>query len=374
MESVDRAHDREQREALAAAIERHTKEIVDRWLKRVRVDAAAENVPLTDLQDGVTDYLSRQADLLRSDDTLDKTPAHTWTDVARAHALNRVRLGFDVTQLFHELQMLRKITIDVLREHDVVSERGTQVERISQLSEAAINASIASYVAFRDFTARRTEAEHIGFLTHELRNPLSAAAMAASQLRRPDLNPEQMRLFAILDRSLDRLRRLIDEAMLTERLQAGEVESRPVDTTLGQLFGDSIDLFRSTANAKGLELDISFDPATHVRADRMLTMSALENLLDNAIKYTDQGEVSFAVDENSDEVVFHVRDSCAGLSEQELRVIFEPFRRVHPKRPGSGLGLAIARRAVEAQGGAIHAESVIGVGCHFWFTLPKTHH
>jgi signal transduction histidine kinase len=74
------------------------------------------------------------------------------------------------------------------------------------------------------------------------------------------------------------------------------------------------------------------------------------------------------------DVVVHVYDNCHGLSPQELAIIFEPFKRGHSSKPGSGLGLAIARRAIEAQGGVIGAESDSERGCHFWVTLPKPSH
>jgi signal transduction histidine kinase len=97
----------------------------------------------------------------------------------------------------------------------------------------------------------------------------------------------------------------------------------------------------------------------------------VQNLVDNAVKFTDHGEVTFRVELLDGEVVFHVRDSCAGIDAEELRLIFEPFRRGHSGKAGTGLGLTIARHAVEAQGGTIHVESTPGVGCHFWFTLPR---
>jgi signal transduction histidine kinase len=77
------------------------------------------------------------------------------------------------------------------------------------------------------------------------------------------------------------------------------------------------------------------------------------------------------VDDRDEEFVVHVRDTCEGISEEELRTIFEPFERGASGKSGTGLGLAIAKRAVQVQGGSIQAESREGGGCHFWITLPK---
>jgi hypothetical protein len=365
-------HQHVERSELATVIENRAHEIVDRWLQQVRADAASASVPLTELQDGIADYLTRLAQLLRSDRALENGGTSAWNDIAREHAITRVRLGFDVTQLFHELVTLRRIITNVLDELGPLD--GQQAKRLDELIDAAISASLVSYIDYRDYMTRRAEAEHIGFLSHELRNPLGAATLAAIQLRQQACSPEYEHLFELLDRSLERLRRMIDEALLAERLKIGEVESRPVDLKLQALIGDAIDVARRAAQQKDLELVTHCDPDLVLRVDPSLTLSALENLLDNAIKYSNAGKVALEIEEHADEIVFHVRDHCDGISPEEQRVIFEPFRRAHSTAPGSGLGLAIAPRAVEAQGGTIDVESRPDAGCHFWFKLPKTHH
>jgi two-component system sensor histidine kinase TorS len=364
--------ERKQRDELAAAVERQAHAIVDRWLERVRRDAAAARVPLTELRDGIADYLTRLVQLLRSRDEIGSAGAKAWADVAREHAVTRVRLGFDVSQLFRELITLHHSTTELLRA-DGLLQPYSHTDRLAELIEMAISESIKSYVDFRDYQARRSEAEHIGFLSHELRNPLGAISLAASELR---TGPPQARerLLDILDRNVERLRKLVEDVLAAERLDAGEVEVRPVDVTLGILVSDALEWMRATAHAKGIELVARFDPEMRLHVDTKLTLSAIENLLDNAIKYTDDGVVSLDVEDHGDEIAVHVRDNCEGLSAEELRVIFEPFRRAHATKPGTGLGLALVRRAVEVQGGHVTAESLGDRGCHFWFTLPTTHH
>ncbi|HEX5059588.1 MAG TPA: HAMP domain-containing sensor histidine kinase [Kofleriaceae bacterium] len=236
-----------------------------------------------------------------------------------------------------------------------------------------MEASVQSYVDYRDYEARRVEAEHIGFLTHELKNPIGVVMMAKDQLCETATSPEQRKLCDLMDRSLGRLRTIIDEVLTAERLQAGAMEAHLVDLTLEDLFADWLGALKRRAEAKHLALDLRFDPAVEIRADPNLTRLAVENLLDNAIKYSDEGTVSLEVDDKPDEVLFHVRDQCGGLTPQQLAVIFEPFKRAHETKPGTGLGLSITRSAVEVHGGAIHVESS-GMGCHFWFSLPKRHH
>jgi signal transduction histidine kinase len=371
MEGLPDTEEYARRTELANALERRSHEIVDRWFAQVRADARAARVPPTALIDGIADYMTRLAELLRSEKSLDSAGTAAWTDVAREHAITRVKLGFDVMQLGHELVVLRRVITEVLLEQGLLRDID-QLARLTDLIEAAMNASIKTYVDYRDYETRRSEAEHIGFLTHELRNPLAAVTMAVSRLRRPDLSTGEARLFEILDRNIERLGQMINDVLLTERLQAAEIECRSVDVTLGALLGDVIDVRQRAAREKGIEFRANFDPGMQLHVDPKLTLSVFENLIDNAIKFTDTGEVTVDVDEKPGEIVVHVRDHCGGLSAEELRVIFEPFRRAHSNKPGTGLGLAIARRAVEAQGGRIEAESTTDAGCHFWFTLPRS--
>jgi signal transduction histidine kinase len=362
----------EERARLADVIDRRSEDIVKTWVAKVSEYAAAKHASVTDLKDGIHDYLSALSQLLRSDQALDSVGAAAWVDVARGHALTRVRLGFDVSELTQELVLLRRVTSEVIKQEGIGNTR--QVELLLQLIDDAMKSTLRSYIDFRDYQSRRVEAEHIGFLTHELKNPLGSAVLAVDQLRHRDLAQPERKLCDILERNLERIRRMIDDALLTERLEIGEVESKPIDVNLRQLIGDSIATFEWHATQKQIGFASDYDPSLVLHVDPHLTLSAVENLLDNAIKFTDTGTVKFMVQEGTDQIVFHVRDQCTGLSEEELRVIFEPFKRVHSGKPGTGLGLAIARRAVEAQGGTMHAESSPDAGCHFWFALPKTHH
>jgi signal transduction histidine kinase len=128
---------------------------------------------------------------------------------------------------------------------------------------------------------------------------------------------------------------------------------------------------REIAADKGLAFNARYDPELRVRVDAELTHSAVQNLADNAVRYTDAGSVEVSVDVGREDWVIHVRDSCGGISQESLRTIFEPFERGATRKPGTGLGLAIARRAVEAQGGSVGAESPGPSGCHFWIRLPR---
>jgi signal transduction histidine kinase len=353
---------------LAEVIERRSDDIQARWLTRVRADARAAEVALTDLKDGIARYLERIVASLRASGNGGK---HAWHDVASEHALTRIRIGFDIEQLMHELVVLKQTVTQVLREEGALSGVGT-FERLTDIIDDAVTASVKSYVQARDYEARRQRAEHLGFLAHQVRSPLTAAVLSLALGRRGTGDAEERE--AALDRvarSLDRVHQLVDEVLLVGKLDAGAVEVMPVAITLAALLDDVVAATSHAAEHKGLAFEASFDAGMVIHTDPKLLVSALEHLLENAVKYTDAGSVSLTVEARDGRVDLHVRDSCAGLSREELAIVFEPFRRGHTDKGGSGLGLAIARRAAHALGGEVHAESSGERGCHFWLSIPS---
>jgi signal transduction histidine kinase len=358
------------RERLRYIIERQRQEIERRWLERVERDVASTHgVSLTQLRDGMPDYLVELAHTLREHprDPFDQRAESAWSRVAREHGITRVRIGFDIGQLVHEFVVLRRVITDVALEQDptLIEAEGL----LAELLDAAIGTAVQAYVDARDYEARRDQAASIGFLTHELRHPLSAAMLAAERLRR---GRDDGRTSALdtLDRALHKLGMLIDSVLLTEKLEAGEVEVEPSEIRLRDLM-EPIESLRAAAERKGLRFQADYDPALSVTIDPDLTRSALQNLVENAVKYTDAGGVAISVADEGDELIVDIRDTCKGLSPEELATIFEPFKRGRSEKTGTGLGLAIARRAIEAQGGRVEAESPGPSGCHFFVRVPK---
>jgi signal transduction histidine kinase len=349
-------------------------DIERRWLERVERDVArTPDVEPTQLRDGLPDYLEALARLLRSGKTeveLSSEPdaGSTWANVAREHGITRVRIGFDITQLVHEFIILRRVIRDVGREHGVPA--GGPETVLADMLDSGVSVAVQSYVEARDFETRKRQAEHVGFLTHELRNPLSAAMLAATRLRQVPAS-EYPRIVDVLDRNHKKLNDLIDSVLLSQKLEAGKVQCQPSDVRLGDLMERALEGARAVALEKGVAFRAEYDPELHVRVDPELTGSALQNLADNAARYTDAGSIEITQEDRGDDFVIHFRDSCHGISHEELRTIFEPFERGRTRKSGTGLGLAIARRAVEAQGGSIDVESPGPSGCHFWVQLPK---
>jgi signal transduction histidine kinase len=366
--------------AVADGIEARHADIVGRWLDRMAAHTVNAGRPIetAELRASIGDYLDHLADALRSGARIDWGVVDDWKGIARAHAAGRVRLGFAIDEVVLELVALRESMLDSFRAAGMPLS-AEQVARLCGLVDLALAAAAAGFVEARDQEARRQKAQQIGFITHELRNPLTTAKIAATQLRRQPppgatAAAPNRRVLDALDRSLERMRQMIDDVLLSERLDNGAIPSRPVDVQLGHIMDEALRAATHDSHEKGLHLQTRFDPDLLLYADPDLAVSALQNVVDNAVKFTDRGNVQVDVEDRGSEIAVHVHDSCNGMTPEELRTIFEPFHRGRSGKPGTGLGLAIARRAVEAQGGTITAESSDDTGCRFCVTLPKSRH
>jgi signal transduction histidine kinase len=253
---------------------------------------------------------------------------------------------------------------------------GLQVNRVAGVIDAAIASTVQAYVEARDHATETQHAQQVGFITHELRNPLTTAKIAVAQLRsQAGQAAGTTRLLDALERSIERLQRLVQDVLLGERLGSGELRSSPVDVTLGAIMDDALRVPQRDAQAKRIHVETRFDPDLLLHVDPTLAVTAVQNVVENAVKSTGEGSVQIEGEDRGGEAAIHVRDMCSGLTSEELETIFEPFRRGHAgKAQGTGIGLAIARRAVQALGGEITADSSENVGCHFCLTLPKSRH
>jgi signal transduction histidine kinase len=352
---------------LAALIDRNRGDIERRWLARAKKEAAGS--ALSQLRDGLLEYLEGLTSLLAG-----PSPARAekvqrvWRKVAREHGITRARVRFDIGQLIHELVLLRHEIQRVGVENGVPMAGPDAI--LADVLDATIAAAVSTYVEARDMEARRLQAAHVAFLTHELRNPLAIAMLTASLLRR-HLPPDERTTLEKLDRSHRRLSEMIDEVLLTEQLTAGEVTVRSTDVDLGEVVDAAVGAARAMAERKGLGFQISGAAGVRVRLDPLLTRAAVQNLAENAARFANSGEVQISVELDADDVLIHFRDECGGLPPQALRSILEPTPRPVGAPAGSGLGLLVARRAIEAQGGSVHAESAGLRTCHFWIRLPR---
>lgn len=253
--------------------------------------------------------------------------------------------------------------------------KGRPYKTLNICLDEAISEAISRHGAVRaeqrELTRDREEAEHLGVLVHELRNAVSAVVLAYRSMKRANVSPSGSRTGAIIERNLRRLGELIDRSLSEVRLQAAP-EPRPETFTLGELMDEIEGPAAAAAEDKELRLVARADPPdAELTADRQLVVSALSNLVLNAVKFTPPGGViQVRLRTERDSVALEVEDECGGLPPGASEKLFQPFVRVARDTTGVGLGLAIARRAAEANGGAVHVRDKPGQGCVFTIRLP----
>ncbi|MBL8312299.1 MAG: response regulator [Rubrivivax sp.] len=211
-------------------------------------------------------------------------------------------------------------------------------------------------------------------MSHELRTPLNAVIGAAQLLRVEEPEPErQAHLVDAIQRSGTHLLGLIENILDLSRIEAGELPLHAQDFHLVECIESALSTAALAAHAKGLKLacviDPQIDPWRHADAHRL--RQVLLNLLGNAVKFTERGEVVLSVEPGAapQALVFSVRDSGIGISAAALPHVFKPFRQADEaadrRYGGSGLGLAIVQQLVRAMGGSVRVDSEIGVGSCF---------
>jgi len=291
-----------------------------------------------------------------------------------------VRLGAPVVETVRDPDFLRAIT-EATQSGGVRTTRATSIlpGRFYHVTAAPMPGAGAVAVLYDVSEIERVEKTRRDFVanvSHELRTPLTSIQGYAETLLEsaPAEGPDR-EFLEIIRKNAVRMATLSEDLLTLARVESGEVAFRFRPVAPAEMLEEVAKSFREIARSQRVELVVEAPTERAVEADTDAVHQVLANLIDNALKYAAAGgKIVLGARDASAVVEFYVRDFGPGIASEHLPRLFERFYRVDKARSresgGTGLGLAIAKHIVRAHGGAIRAESALGHGSTFLFTLP----
>jgi signal transduction histidine kinase len=364
--------------ALAGAVRASADVVIERWQAAVRRTLPNANELTTkQLHNDLPNILILIADALEADEP---KATKALMDEAVVHGEARYDQNFNIGDVLIEYSLLRRLLCEQVLRH---LDREMSVEELSALNlavDVAVRRGVVSFSAEQRNELQavvEAQTKYLSFLSHDLRGGLNGVLLMIEVLRR-DLAKEPKFSESLED--LDVMRRSILETVGTmdrflhaERFRKGKVQVRPTRIDVKRLVNEVATHFSYQARDKDIRLVQDVHDGVAIVSDKELVTVILQNLLANAVKYQQKGDVRIKVEGGAAEgCLISVIDHGPGIAQERLAQLFTSFTRGETHgQPGTGLGLSIARQAADLLKAKLWAESKEGKGSTFHLALPR---
>jgi len=365
---------------LSMLIDENKAEIIDQWKVPASKLPRAQRLDELLLLDHMPQLLQELSSALINayNSSMLEMRAH---ESAREHGAIRFQLGFDVEEVIAEFGLLRDVIQEFAEAHEV-NISGEVNRTVNRVIDKAIAVSLETYVRQQTEEIQRRRQEYLSFVVHDLKTPIAAMSTATHVIDKKlgaSVPLDVRKMLDLLRRNSDGLNHRVLEIINEEsRLKALTAHSTELP-----LQCRDIDLWAVVENLKAdcqsiaeSQADIIRNDVPHdmqVFADPDLLVEVLQNLLSNALKYTNAGEIVVAGHENATSIVCSVTDTGIGIPADQLKQVFQKGTG-DPKVAGStGIGLTLVDKVMQLHGGKVSVESTPGKGSTFSVEFPKDH-
>lgn len=361
---------------LAVLIRRERDILLAEWRQEIKQLSNANNLDVPTLNNHIPDLLEELAVELETH--VEGSMIGELKKNSVIHGLDRLRLGFDIEEVVAEYNALRGVIQNLVERNDI-SLRGSVNRTINRVIDMSIGLAVKTYATQKALEIQQKREEHLAFVAHDLRTPLSTISLAAKMLEAtvPDVVKDERaaKLLDTMHRNVKRLNALVVKVMQEDANLKAKVNANVVraEVNVRALVEVLVTDLNPLATASNLSLINNVPEKLTAFADANMLSLIFQNLISNAIDYTQNGKVIIGAEENKESASIEcwVSDNGAGIPEDRLEKVFDKLETDPDKASGMGLGLAIVKQFVEAHGGQVGVDSKLGEGSTFRFTIPN---